>query len=82
MKDYEKRGLSTKEEILKYLDICKLEFSRGALSFDDDALEKFPCFNKQISGAGTVAAIASVYLASQYAADPIRRDKGYHCGLF
>jgi predicted enzyme related to lactoylglutathione lyase len=41
------------------------------LSFDDDALEKLQCFNKQISGAGTVAAIASVYLSSRYAADPI-----------
>lgn len=71
LKDYEKLWLSTKEEILKYLDICKSELSRGALSFDDDALEKLQCFNKQISGAGTVAAIASVYLASRYAADPI-----------
>lgn len=71
LKDYEKLWLSTKEEILKYLDVCKSELSRGALSFDDDALEKLQCFNKQISGAGTVAAIASVYLASRYAADPI-----------
>lgn len=71
LKDYEKLWFSTKEEILKYLDICKSELSRGALSFDDDALEKLQCFNKQISGAGTVAAIASVYLASRYAADPI-----------
>lgn len=71
LKDYKKLWLSTKEEILKYLDICKSELSRGALSFDDDALEKLQCFNKQISGAGTVAAIASVYLASRYAADPI-----------
>lgn len=71
LKDYETLWLSTKEEILKYLDICKSELSRGALSFDDDALEKLQCFNKQISGAGTVAAIASVYLASRYAVDPI-----------
>jgi ADP-ribosylglycohydrolase/catechol 2,3-dioxygenase-like lactoylglutathione lyase family enzyme len=71
LKDYEKLWFLTKEEILKYLDVCKSELSRGALSFDDDALEKLQCFNKQISGAGTVAAIASVYLASRYAADPI-----------
>ncbi|GAU07333.1 ADP-ribosylglycohydrolase family protein [Desulfoplanes formicivorans] len=69
--DYEKLWLSTKKEILKYLVICKSELSKGALSFDDEALEKLQCFNKQISGAGTVAAIASVYLASRYAADPI-----------
>jgi ADP-ribosylglycohydrolase/catechol 2,3-dioxygenase-like lactoylglutathione lyase family enzyme len=71
LKDYEKLWLSTKEEVLKYLNICKSELSKGALSFDDDVLEKLQCFNKQISGAGTVAAIASVYLASRYAADPI-----------
>lgn len=71
LKDYEKLWLSTKDEILKYLDICKSELAKGALSFDDDALEKLQCFNKQISGAGTVAAVASVYLASRYAADPI-----------
>ncbi len=71
LKDYEELWLSTKEEILNYLDICKSELSRGALSFDDDVLEKLQCFNKQISGAGTVAAVASVYLASRYATDPI-----------
>ncbi len=71
LKDYEKLWLSTKDEILKYLDICKTEISRGALNFDDDVLEKLQCFNKQISGAGTVATVASVYLASRYAADPI-----------
>jgi predicted enzyme related to lactoylglutathione lyase len=41
------------------------------LSFDNDVFEKLQCFNKQISGAGTVAAVASVYIASRYAADPI-----------
>ena len=70
-KDYQKLWSAAKDEILKYLEICKTELSKGALSFDDDALEKLQCFNKQISGAGTVAAIASVYLASRYAADPI-----------
>jgi ADP-ribosylglycohydrolase/catechol 2,3-dioxygenase-like lactoylglutathione lyase family enzyme len=71
LKDYQKLWSAAKDEILKYLEICKSELSKGALSFDDDALEKLQCFNKQISGAGTVAAIASVYLASRYAADPI-----------
>jgi len=71
LKDYEKLWLSTKKEILTYLAICKSELSKGALSFDDDTLKKLQCFNKQISGAGTVATVASVYLASRYAADPL-----------
>lgn len=62
---------AAKDEILEYLSICLSELAKGALSFDDDVLEKLQCFNKQISGAGTVAAIAAVYLASRYAADPI-----------
>ncbi|MBN2642088.1 MAG: ADP-ribosylglycohydrolase family protein [Victivallales bacterium] len=71
LNDYKNIWLSTKDEILKYLEICKLAFSKGALSFDDDALEKLQCYSKQISGAGTVAAVASIYLASRYAADPL-----------
>ncbi len=70
-KNYEELWLSTRDEILQYLAICKSELSRGDLSFDDEVLEKLQCFNKQINGAGTVAAVASVYLASRYAADPI-----------
>jgi len=69
--DYSKLWSSAKDEVLKYLYICRSELSKGALSFDDDVLEKLQCFNKQISGAGTVAAVASAYLASRYAADPM-----------
>jgi ADP-ribosylglycohydrolase len=70
-KDYSKAWELTKKEILEYLDICRIEISKGALCIDDEVLQKIQCFNKKISGAGTVAAIAAVYLASRYAADPI-----------
>lgn len=56
---------------MEYLEVCRAELTKGALSFDDDVLEKLQCFNSKISGAGTVASIAAVYLASRYAADPI-----------
>jgi len=62
---------SAKVEILEYLEVCRAELAKGALSFDDDVLKKIQCFNSKISGAGTVAAIAAVYLASRHAADPI-----------
>jgi len=71
LKDYSKIWESTKLEILNYLEICRTEIAKGALSIDDEALHELQCFNKQISGAGTVAAIAAVYLASRYATDPI-----------
>lgn len=69
--DYAKIWESAKFEILDYLNVCRSELSKGALSFDDDVLEKLQCFNKKISGAGTVAAISAIYLASRYAADPL-----------
>ena len=73
--DYFHSWLSAKDEILKYLDICRSEIARGELSSDVNALEKLQCFDRNISGAGTVAAIASVYLASRYAADPLNGVK-------
>ena len=62
---------SAKIEVLEYLEVCRAELAKGALSFDDDVLKKLQCFNSKIGGAGTVAAIAAVYLASRHAADPI-----------
>lgn len=71
LQDYMKLWESAKAEIMEYLEVCRTELSKGALSLDDDVLRKLQCFNSKISGAGTVAAIASVYLASRHAADPI-----------
>lgn len=71
LQDYMKHWESAKAEIMEYLEVCRAELSKGALSLDDDVLKKLECFNSKISGAGTVAAIASVYLASRHAADPI-----------
>jgi ADP-ribosylglycohydrolase len=71
LKDYSDVWESTKLEILEYLNVCRTEIAKGALCIDDEALKRIQCFNKQISGAGTVGAIAAVYLASRYAADPI-----------
>ncbi|BBO81842.1 hypothetical protein DSCO28_24080 [Desulfosarcina ovata subsp. sediminis] len=71
LQGYAKLWESTKAEVLEYLEVCRTELAKGALSFDDDVLKKLQCFNSKISGAGTVAAIAAVYLASRHAADPI-----------
>jgi ADP-ribosylglycohydrolase/catechol 2,3-dioxygenase-like lactoylglutathione lyase family enzyme len=71
LQNYMKLWESAKAEVMEYLEVCRAELSKGALSLDDDVLKKLQCFNSKISGAGTVAAIASVYLASRHAADPI-----------
>ena len=69
--DYTGLWESAKVEIMEYLEVCRAELSKGALSLDDNVLRKLQCFNSKIGGAGSVAAIASVYLASRHAADPI-----------
>lgn len=58
-------------ETIEYLKIAKDELSKGVLVSDDAALRRLHCFDNAISGAGTVAAVASVYLASRYAPNPI-----------
>ncbi|MGJ8638517.1 MAG: ADP-ribosylglycohydrolase family protein [Opitutaceae bacterium] len=68
---FNSQWIEAKEELLGYLNICQKEISKGALSSDTELLEEIQCFNRKISGAGTVAAAASIYLASRYAADPI-----------
>lgn len=60
---------SSRAEIMCCLEICQSELSKGALCLDDDVLEKLQYFS--MGGAGTIAATASVYLASRHAADPI-----------
>ena len=69
--DYLKLWELAKTELMEYLAVCRAELSKGALSLDEDVLKKLQCFNSKISGAGTVAAIASVYLASRHAVDPM-----------
>jgi len=71
LKNYGKLWDVARSEILDYLSVCRNEIGKGALVIDDDVLQKLQCFDRKISGAGTVAAIAAVYLASRYAADPI-----------
>ena len=71
LQDYMKLWELAKAEFMEYLEVCRVELSKGAFSLDEDVLKELQCFNSKISGAGTVAAIASVYLASRHAADPI-----------
>jgi ADP-ribosylglycohydrolase/catechol 2,3-dioxygenase-like lactoylglutathione lyase family enzyme len=42
----------------------------GALSMDSQVLSELGCFDRTVSGSGTISAVASIYLASKYAPDP------------
>ena len=62
---------SSKNKTVTYLRTCKQALSKGALCADTDVLKELQCFSKDIGGAGTVSAIASIFLASRHAAAPI-----------
>jgi len=68
---YIKGWTAVVDELLTGLQICQDAMHKGALDVDSDVLEQIGCFDKRINGAGTVATLATVYLASRYAADPV-----------
>lgn len=69
--DYSKAWLTVTEEVRAGLQICQTAMTRGALSIDRDVMKRLGCFDQRVSGAGTVSALAAVYLVSRYAADPV-----------
>lgn len=60
----------TASEIHEGLSISYQSVKKGLLDYSYDTLEKLNCFNKDIRGAGTVATLVSIYMASKHAADP------------
>jgi ADP-ribosylglycohydrolase/catechol 2,3-dioxygenase-like lactoylglutathione lyase family enzyme len=70
-KEYRTLWTNVADEALALLKICKDGMKQGALSVDQEILRKIGCFNKTTSGSGTISAVASIFLASRYAADPI-----------
>lgn len=71
LQDYMKHWQMVTAEMLDDLTICRQEISDGGLCLNGDVLERIRCYDNKVSGAGTVAAAASVYLASFYAPDPL-----------
>lgn len=58
------------KEVIEQLKIVKEGLDQGALDMGDEILKKLGCFDKKVNGAGTVTAVASIYLASKYASSP------------
>jgi ADP-ribosylglycohydrolase len=58
-------------DLRRQLDIAGEGLARGALDFDEEVMRGIGCYDKRISGAGTVAAAASIFLASKYAVSPM-----------
>lgn len=68
---YEDIWKLTTDEMLRLLETAKRGIARAALSVDHDVLQEMRCFERSVSGAGTIAAAAALFLASRYAVDPI-----------
>ncbi len=58
------------KELLSGLRICQNAVSKGALSTGQEVIGELGVFDPKIGGAGTVSALAALYLASRYAAEP------------
>ena len=61
----------TVDEQLGLLRMAKEGMAKGALAVDQEVLRSIGCFDKRVSGSGTIAAAAAVFLSSRYAADPM-----------
>ncbi|MDB9315949.1 ADP-ribosylglycohydrolase family protein [Spirulina sp. CS-785/01] len=68
--EYKNQWEKTIEEIQQLLQIAQEGLSQGALSIEKAILEKIGCFGKE-KGSGTITSIASIFLASSYAVEPI-----------
>jgi ADP-ribosylglycohydrolase len=60
----------TTPELQRLLVTALSGIKAGALSMDNRILSELGCFDRKVSGAGTISAVASIYLASKYAPDP------------
>lgn len=68
---YGKAWEETVTEMVRLLEKCSEAMQQGSLSIDQETLAQLGCFDRKVNGAGTVAAAASIFLASRYAADPL-----------
>lgn len=58
-------------QTLRALQVAREAIDRGTLANDHATLEAIGCFDERRSGAGTVAAVAAVYVASRSASGPV-----------
>ena len=70
-RSYENGWREAVQETLLLLERCQDAMKQGALPVDQETLKQLGCFDRRINGAGTVAAAASIFLASRYAVEPL-----------
>ena len=70
-REYETSWNAVVAELDKLLALAEESMHEGALALDRSVLDRLGATTKQSSGAGTVNAVAALYLASRYAAEPM-----------
>ncbi|TDD57413.1 hypothetical protein E1263_23875 [Kribbella antibiotica] len=68
---FEKRWKQTVDEVEILLATIRTSIERAAFSDDIGTLEALGCFDSKQNGSGTITAIASLYLATRAAAQPM-----------
>jgi ADP-ribosylglycohydrolase/predicted enzyme related to lactoylglutathione lyase len=69
---FQREWEETVGEQRELLSTCGQAMEQGALAVDLQVLERLGAFNRRVSGAGTIAAAASLFLASRCASDPLQ----------
>jgi ADP-ribosylglycohydrolase len=62
---------ATVDEVDRLLDVASKGLRRGALADDQATLDELGCFDSKTNGAGTVSAVAALYLSARSAARPL-----------
>ena len=69
--DFARTWGQTNYETDQLLATAEASIRRGAMSNSEATLEALGCTNPKVNGAGTVSAVAALYVASRYAARPM-----------
>ena len=69
--DYTHVWIATVDNVVSQLKLITAALEKGALDSENETLETLGCFNKNVNGAGDIAAIAAIYYASKYANNPV-----------
>jgi ADP-ribosylglycohydrolase len=70
-RNYSALWSKTTDDMIAQLKLVSAALQKGALDLENETLATLGCFNKSVNGAGDVAAVTSIYLASKYANNPV-----------
>jgi ADP-ribosylglycohydrolase len=69
--EYRNLWADSVSDLHRYLEVASEGLVTGTLDFDEEVMRRIGCFDRKVSGAGTVAAAAAIFLASKHAVSPM-----------